>query len=250
MVFVIVPIIELPFIFIAVAWTYSPSPQLIQRYASEELNHYMLGLPIKKPDAAIILIACLLISACAHQPIQIESLIKSQSPVINPQPLNFLVMDVREDRFREKNIIYYDFQYPISIMSFGDRMFDMPMNIAFEKMLFTRFGNITSGYKTEAKLKAFFVTDKPNPIMGAPVIGLLAAGADHEYHGFLKVDISIFDKNNKFLFQKSFDVDIKERRKVDEERNSVILDMYLKAFNKFAKDLEADLQHIDWNRQR
>jgi hypothetical protein len=179
--------------------------------------------------------AFLWIYGCAHTPTATKLLIESQKisekKTIN---LNPLLKDEREERFKTEK--YFD-------NTWGDLMYDAPLYSVFEKMFIRRFGNSPGGHKVEIKLKAFYHTYKLPDLAWVPFIGILTIGADWELHGILKAEVAFLDQENKFIFHKIYDVDLREMKKINEVDDAAF-DMYIKAFNKFAEEFETDISRI------
>ena len=126
----------------------------------------------------------------------------------------------------------------------GDLSYDVSLFKVFEKMFIKRFGSSSSnGYKTEIKLNAFYCSVKANDLTGVPFLGIAVVGMDNEWHGILKNEVSLLDKEDKYIFHKIYDIDIKEMRS-PKNSSGLDFDMYIKAFNKFAEEFETDINRI------
>ena len=197
--------------------------------------------------------AFLWICGCAHtttiatfSPIATKLLIESQKisekKTIN---LNLILKDEREERFKTEKCFAFDRIFPVPSISCGDLVYDAPLYSVFEKMFIRRFGNSPGGHKVEIKLKAFYSTRKTNDLAVVPLLGILAIFADWEFHGILKAEVAFLDQENKFIFHKIYDVDLKEMKKADDEViKDADFDMYIKAFNKFSEEFETDISRI------
>jgi len=191
-----------------------------------------------------ILISIVLFS-CAHTPVTTNALINKQAQTQQDSSFHFFFKDDREEIMKTEKCFVLQYKYPTWIFSCGDLAFDMPLGVVFEKLFVRRFGNNPNGYQTEVTLKAFHYTNKPHELAGAPFIGLLTIGADIEWHGILRVEIAVLDKNQKFIFQKTYDTDIREMKKPftqSEQDNG--FDMLMKAFTKISNEVDIDINRI------
>lgn len=175
-------------------------------------------------------------------------------PVINSQTLSdkkvqlkFVVKDEREDKFKSKGYFLFEHNITGSKHSAGDLYYNIALNEVFEKMLIRRFGKSPTGCSAEVKLKAFYFTLTLHPFDTLPLLGFLVMYEPREYHGFLKLEIDFLNNNNKFVFHRSYNIDVKEMKYPQPTIHSAALDIYIKAFNKFAEELEADFSRINFN---
>jgi hypothetical protein len=180
-------------------------------------------------------------TGCAHQPVVTQSLIESQQFADCGKPLRTVFIDDRDARFKTEKIIVR-MGFPVaSANMLGDQCYDLPLNVAFEKMVIKRFGSTENGFNTEFKLKAFYASFKFNDFVGVPFLGLLAAGADVEWSGILRVDVGLMDNENMFVLNKTYDVSFTEMRPANEKLGEASLDIIQKLFSKFARDFEGDV---------
>lgn len=185
--------------------------------------------------------------ACAHTPIATTSLINMQAVSEQPEGFSFVFKDEREERMKAEKCFVLQYKYPTWVFSCGDLAYDLPLNVVFEQMFIRRFGNNTTGHKAEVTLKSFYHTNKPHELSGVPFIGLLTLGADVEWHGILKVEIAILDMDQKFIFHKIYDADIREMKRPAGSAQSGqedAFDMLLKAFTKVSNDLATDIGRV------
>jgi len=201
----------------------------------------------KKSKIIFLALALYGLYGCAYTPIITEPLINSQAVSEKKINLKFIFKDDREEKFKSEKSFVFERKFPAAIFSFGDLIYDVPLNTVFENMIIRRFGNSQNGYKAEVKLKAFYPTWKPHDLTFVPFVGLLTIAADVEYHGFLKTEIAVLDNNDKYIFHKIYDVDVKEMKKSDEIIREAVFDMYIKAFNKFAEEFEIDINRVNFN---
>ena len=193
--------------------------------------------------APLLLTLCFfgVLTGCAHQPLATQALIQSQQFSDCGKPLRPVFIDDRDARFKKEKIIV-KMGFPVASANiFGDLFYDLPLNVAFEKMVIKRFGNSENGFNTEFKLKAFCASFKINDFVGVPLLGILAVGTDVEWSGILKVDVGLLDNENKFVLNKSYDVSFTEMRPANENSGEASLEIIQKLFSKFAHDLEGDI---------
>jgi len=176
-----------------------------------------------------------------------DSVINSQTLSDKKVQLKFVVKDEREDKFKSKGSFLFEHNIIGSKHSAGDLSYNIPLNEVFEKMLIRRFGNSTSGCSAEVKLKAFYYTLTMHSLDTLPLLGFLAMYEPREYHGFLKLEADFLNNNNKFVFHRSYNIDVKEMKYPQPAIHTAEFDMYIKAFNKFAEELEADFSRINFN---
>lgn len=201
---------------------------------------------INKINLVLCVFLLLGIYGCAPTPKITKPLVDSQSiSQVKLVDLNPIFIDEREDAFKTKGRFLLEnklFQSPI--FTSGDLSYDSSLFQVFENMFLKRFGASPNGYKIELKLKAFYHIEKANEFTNVPVFGILAVGADQESHCFLKVEVSLLDKENKYIFHNNYDVDVKEMKSSTEPVEDIAFDMYVKAFNKFANDFTTDISRI------
>jgi len=183
---------------------------------------------------------------CANVPLSTKPLIESQKYTSKENThtiqLNPLFRDERKDQFKTEKCFILDRQFLGVTYSFGDAMYDKSLYTAFKKMFITRFGNSQTGHKVEVTLKAFYYTNTPNTVTFLPIIGVfLGRLAKGECHGILKTEVTFLDQENKFIFNKIYDIDVKE---IPAKGKGGAFDMYIKAFNKFAEKFETDIKRI------
>lgn len=184
----------------------------------------------------------LVVTGCAHNPVITQSLIDSQQFSDSGIPLRTIFVDDRDDKYKNERYIFVRAGFPVASTNIlGDLMYDVPLNVAFEKMLIKRFGSNDKGFNTEFKLKAFYTSFKFNDFTGVPFLGILAMGADVEWSGMLKVDVGLLDKENKFVLNKSYDVSLTEMRPSNEKIGEESLAIIQRLFSKFAHDFERDV---------
>jgi hypothetical protein len=182
---------------------------------------------------------------CAHDSYRKTAvLIENQAKVEKNANINFVFLDERDDRFKtEKKFVV---QYVLPTVTLGDPAYDSSLFDVFQKMVLKRFGDNPQGNKAELKLKAWYPTVKPNEIFAFPIIGpLLAPAAKSEFHGIMKVEVSILGRDEKYIFHKVYDVDVREMKRPS--RATPLppnLDMLNKAFDKFAIEFNQDINRI------
>ena len=184
---------------------------------------------------------------CSHTPVITEPLINSQAVSEKKMDLKFIFKDDRDEKFKSERSFVFERKFPAAIFSFGDLLYDVPLNTVFENMFIRRFGTSQNGYKAELKLKAFYPTHKPHDLTFVPFVGLLTIGADVEMHGILKTEIAVLDNNDKYIFHKLYDVDVEEMKSSGDIIREAIFDMLIKAFNKFAEEFEIDINRVNFN---
>ncbi len=195
----------------------------------------------------LIIIGIFVLSGFAFHPLSTKFLtdgVKS-SGVINNLHVTFI--DAREAKFKKEKSFELNYIFP-TIYSCGDSSFDMPLNIVFEKMFLKRFPNNPNGFKTEIKISKFYYTWSPKQLAIFPIIGIFVIGADVEYHGYLKIDVVILDKNNKFIFTKQYSVDLKDMK--SPFVNTIYKDgfgLMLKAFVRVTDEFETDISRIKFD---
>ena len=141
----------------------------------------------------------------------------------------------------------FEHPFPTATYSFGDLLFDKTPYDVFKAMVVRRFGDSQSGYKTEIRLKAFYALQKPHPLSFIPFVGFLTIGADMEYHGILKVDVALLDSNDKYIFHKTYEIDIREMKGAEVVIKDAVMDMHMKSFNRFGEEFERDMGRINFD---
>ncbi len=198
----------------------------------------------------ILMLIVLGLFGCAQKPAVTEGLINMQAVSREATNFDFTFRDDREERMKTERHFVLQYKYPTWVFSSGDLAYDLPLNVVFEKMFSRRFGNNPTGHKAEVTLKVFHNTTKPHELSGLPIIGLLTLGADVEWHGILKAEIAILDKDGKFIFHKIYETDIREMKSPRGSQQSALeatFDMLNKAFTKFAEELATDIGRIRFN---
>jgi hypothetical protein len=185
---------------------------------------------------------------CAHENYRKTGLlIEGQPTVQKDSNISFVFLDERDERFKtEKGFIV---QHILPTATLGDRAYDSSLFDVFQKMVLRQFGDNPQGNKAELKLKAWHPTVKPNEIFAFPIIGpLLAPAAKSEFHGVLKVEVSILDRDEKYIFHKDYDVNVREMKYLSDSTplpsNFAMLNI---AFDKFAKEFNQDINRIRFN---
>lgn len=192
----------------------------------------------------LIIITLLSISSCTHTPTHTDKIINTINNFGKTNNIKLYFFDDREERFRNNIGFTFSFNFPAYVFSHGDKYFDTPLNIVFEKMMLRRFGYNIKGYKTEIKLKSFYYTWKPHELSALPFIGILVSAADVEYSGVLKAEVAILNKNDKFLFHKIYEtVAIKSAPQSDDSA----FDVLYGTFQRFSEEFETDIQRINFN---
>jgi hypothetical protein len=182
---------------------------------------------------------------CAHTPIPTILLTNKVTAVSNVNTLHFSFIDARSEQFKTENYFMLQSVFPIiRVYTWGDPWFDVPLIIAFEKMFLKRFTDNDRGYQTEIKLTSFYFTYQPHELSAIPFINIFVIAADREYHGVVKMEVAVLDKNGKYIFTKIYDADIKEMKSGNKMIYEDGFDMLEKAFMKVTDDLETDLKRI------
>lgn len=195
----------------------------------------------------ILICFCLLFSGCAHTPLPTASLISSIKNSTNANNLHFTFIDSRSTQLKTEKCFVLQHIYPTWIFTCGDAAFDSPLNISFQKMFLKRFPDNPKGYQTEVKLVTFHWTHKPHELSGIPLINIFVIAADVEFHGIIKMEVAILDRNGKFIFTKIYDSDIKEMKPCDTVLYLAGLDMLNKVFEKVTDEFEKDLKRIKFD---
>lgn len=201
---------------------------------------------MKKTIFALICL-CLLFVGCAHTPLPTASLINSVKISTNINNLHFSFIDARNEQLRTEKCFVLQLTYPTWIFTCGDAAFDNPLNIVFENMFLKRFPNNPKGYQTEVKLVTFHWTHKPHKLSGIPLINIFVIAADVEFHGIIKIEVAVLDRNGKFIFTKIYDSDIKEMKPCNAVIYVAGFDMLKKAFLKVTDELDTDLRRIKFD---
>ena len=193
----------------------------------------------------VLICLCLLFVGCAHTPIPTILLTNKVTAVSNVNTLHFSFIDARSEQFKTENYFMLQSVFPIiRVYTWGDPWFDVPLIIAFEKMFLKRFTDNDRGYQTEIKLTSFYFTYQPHELSAIPFINIFVIAADREYHGVVKMEVAVLDKNGKYIFTKIYDADIKEMKSGNKMIYEDGFDMLEKAFMKVTDDLETDLKRI------
>ena len=184
---------------------------------------------------------CLLLAGCAQKPVLTMPLIEEQEFIGFEKPFKIIVVDDRDFQFKHEKIIVKT-GFPVAKANIlADQLYDIPLDAVFEKMLIKRFGNNKNGLKTEFRLKVFYTSFKLNDLVGVPFLGILAVGADVEWHGVLKVDVGILDKENKYVLNKVYEESFTEMRPSNEKIGEGSLIILEKLFSKFSDDFTEDV---------
>jgi len=68
-----------------------------------------------------------------------------------------------------------------------------------------------------------------------------------EYHGILKVDVALLDSNDKYIFHKTYEIDIREMKGAEVVIKDAVMDMHMKSFNRFGEEFERDMGRINFD---
>jgi hypothetical protein len=197
----------------------------------------------------VVICLCLLFVGCAHTPLPTASLTNSVKISTNINNLHFAFVDARSEQFRTDRYLVLQSVFPIiKVSACGDAVFDTPLNVVFEKMFLKRFPDNPNGYQTEVKLAAFYFTHQPHELFAIPFINLFVMFADVEFHGIIKMEVAVLDRNGKYIFTKIYDANIKEMKPVVlGPENPAGFDMLNKAFLKVTDELDTDLRRIKFD---
>lgn len=210
------------------------------------INKFKDNFLVRYTASIFVLILVLGTWGCAHDQHRKTGLLTEGQPAVQKNTnLNFVFLDEREDRFKTKKM--FAVQYVLPTGTLGDPAYDSSLFDVFQKMVLKHFGENPQGNKAELKLKAWYPTIKSNEIILFPIIGpLLAPAAKPEFHGILKAEVSILDRDNKYIFHKIYEVDVMEMKRPSRGANQLPpnLDMINKAFEKFANEFNQDINRI------
>jgi hypothetical protein len=200
---------------------------------------------VKYSASIFVLVLVLGTWGCAHDHHRKTGLLIEGQPTVQKNSnINFVFLDERDDRFKTKKMFLVQHVLPTGTL--GDPAYDSSLFDVFQKLVLKRFGDNPQGNKAELKLKAWYPTIKPNEIFIFPILGpLLAPAAKSEFHGILKVEVSILGRDDKYIFHKVYDVDVREMKRPSRATPLPLnLDMINKAFDKFAKEFNQDINRI------
>lgn len=201
-----------------------------------------------KKTTLLLIGICLFFIGCAHAPLPTAKLSGNITAAGNTSNLHFTFIDARNEQLKAEKCFVSHWIWPTWIFTCGDTAFDAPLNSSFEKMFLIQFPDNQDGYKTEIKLVKFYFTWKPHELTGLPFIGILAALEDNEYHGIVKMEVAVLDKDEKFIFTKTYEADIKEMKPPgDTPIYEEGFDMLRKAFSKVMAEFETDTKRIKFD---
>lgn len=208
-------------------------------------TRYRINL-LKK--SLLLLTIFVLMAGCAHTPLPTDKLTGgADRPNGSVNNLHYSFIDARDERIKTEDCFVLQYMFPTWLFSCGDKAFDTPLNKGFEKIFLARFSDSPKGLQTEIKLRNFYFTYKPHEMAGLLFVGLFFIFADVEYHGIAKIDVAILDQNNKYIFAKTYDADLREMKPYDATIYEAGLDMLNKAFAKISAEFENDAKRINFN---
>lgn len=176
----------------------------------------------------VLLIILTMISACASTiPINTQTELINKINEKQDVSLKFIVIDQRNDLFKNKKYVS-DKSIGVRLAT-ADKCFDKPLNVVLENMLKKRYGQRNDGTTVEIKLMAFY--SEIRPVMFSTT----------EFSATISSEISIFNKDNKKIFNRTYDRDVREKRMPASDTQENIASVLIKAFNRFADDLEGDI---------
>jgi hypothetical protein len=192
----------------------------------------------------LLIIVILFCNCCSHAPFATKSMTDNilKSTTINN--LHYFFIDSRESQFKTERWFIDHTIFP-TIYSCGDAMFDTPLNDVFIKMFLSHFPGNPEGYKTEIKIRKYYFTWKPHELAAIPIINFFVIAADIEFHGILKMEVAILDKNEKFIFTKIYETDLKEM--ISPSNKNVYndgMDILRKVFLTVMDEYEIDIKRI------
>jgi hypothetical protein len=195
-----------------------------------------------------LICVCFFFTACAHEPLPIAKLTTYSAPASDINNLHFTFIDARNEQLKTEKCFVQHYIWPTWIFTCGDSAFDAPLNSAFDKMFLARFPDNPEGHKTEVKIINFHFTWKPHELTGLPFIGIFAALEDVEFHGIVKMEVAVLDKEEKFIFTKIYEADVKEMKTPgDTPVYEEGFDILRKAISKVMAEFETDTKRIKFN---
>lgn len=191
-----------------------------------------------KVKIILCLFSLSLIFGCAGVPVNTTTLIESQPIAKRHKGIYFVVIDDRSERIKSENsfITTHAFLSDPNYVSYGDKSFDKSLGTVFKDMLVRRFGNDSTGYLTEIKLKVF------NPVYYLYSVGPILY--KQEFRCMLTADVGLLDYEKKYIFYKTYTIEIKEIAEGESIVRNVMLNTLIKSFNKFADEFEIDISRI------